>query len=99
MKTTLFAVALLLAIANADVVQHYGYFTVNATYGANMFYWMFESQNNPKTDPLVLWLTGTFFAIEIVLEILLSLCRPIIDDRPTKGQQNLQYNLFVIHTK
>jgi len=24
----------------------------------NLFYWMFESQNNPKTDPLVLWLTG-----------------------------------------
>jgi len=23
-----------------------------------MFYWMFESQGNPKTDPVVLWLTG-----------------------------------------
>ena len=22
------------------------------------FYWMFESRNDPKTDPLVLWLTG-----------------------------------------
>jgi len=23
-----------------------------------MFYWMFESQNSPTTDPLVMWLTG-----------------------------------------
>jgi len=41
-----------------DVVQHYGYIPVNSTYNANLFYWMFESQNNPKTDPVVLWMTG-----------------------------------------
>jgi len=41
-----------------DVVQHYGYITVNVTMEANLFYWMFESQGNPKTDPLVLWMTG-----------------------------------------
>ena len=41
-----------------DVVQHWGYITVNETYGANMFYWMFEAQNNPSTAPLVIWLTG-----------------------------------------
>jgi len=23
-----------------------------------LFYWMFESQNNPTTDPVVLWMTG-----------------------------------------
>jgi len=48
----------LLSYVVADPVQHYGYITVNSTYGANMFYWMFESQGNPKNDPLVMWLTG-----------------------------------------
>jgi hypothetical protein len=35
--------------------QHWGYITVNGTYknGAHLFYWMFESRNNPQTDPLV----------------------------------------------
>jgi carboxypeptidase C (cathepsin A) len=42
----------------ADVVQHYGYLLANQTYGAYLFYWMFESQGNPATDPFVLWLTG-----------------------------------------
>jgi len=41
-----------------DVVQHYGYLNANTTYGAYLFYWMFESQGTPSTDPLVLWLTG-----------------------------------------
>jgi carboxypeptidase C (cathepsin A) len=48
----------LLPGAPKDVVQHYGYLLANETYGAYLFYWMFESQGNPKTDPLVLWLTG-----------------------------------------
>jgi len=41
-------------------VQHYGYITVNGSYenGAHLFFWMFESRNNPKTDPLIVWLTG-----------------------------------------
>ncbi|OQS02911.1 serine protease family S10, partial [Thraustotheca clavata] len=26
--------------------------------GQNMFYWLVESQNNPSTDPIVLWLNG-----------------------------------------
>jgi len=41
-----------------DVVQHFGYIPVNSTYNANLFYWMFESQGNPSTDPVVLWMTG-----------------------------------------
>jgi len=40
------------------VTQHYGYLLANETYGAYLFYWLFESQGNPQTDPLVLWLTG-----------------------------------------
>eukprot|EP01112_Ceratiomyxa_fruticulosa_P024067 TRINITY_DN954_c0_g1_i1.p1 TRINITY_DN954_c0_g1~~TRINITY_DN954_c0_g1_i1.p1 ORF type:complete len:446 (+),score=64.93 TRINITY_DN954_c0_g1_i1:218-1555(+) len=43
-----------------NVTQHIGYITVNGTQnnGAHLFYWMFESRNNPKSDPLILWLTG-----------------------------------------
>jgi len=41
-----------------DVVQYYGYIEVNQKYNANLFYWFFESQNRPATDPVVLWLTG-----------------------------------------
>jgi len=32
--------------------------TVNSQYDVQYFYWMFESQRSPKTDPLVLWMTG-----------------------------------------
>eukprot|EP01091_Cochliopodium_minus_P003844 TRINITY_DN1379_c0_g1_i1.p1 TRINITY_DN1379_c0_g1~~TRINITY_DN1379_c0_g1_i1.p1 ORF type:complete len:447 (+),score=140.76 TRINITY_DN1379_c0_g1_i1:34-1341(+) len=42
----------------ASVVQHFGYINVNQKYGVEYFFWMFESQNKPSTDPFVLWLTG-----------------------------------------
>jgi len=41
-----------------DAKQHYGYITIDASKDANLFYWMFESQQNPATDPVVLWMTG-----------------------------------------
>lgn len=41
-----------------DVVQHSGYIEVNKQQNANLFYWCFESQNDPSTDPLIFWLTG-----------------------------------------
>ena len=31
---------------------------MNHTHGVNLFYWFFESRNNPSSDPLVVWLTG-----------------------------------------
>jgi len=31
---------------------------VNSTNGRALFYWFVESQNNPSTDPVVLWLNG-----------------------------------------
>lgn len=30
----------------------------DATYGNKLFYWLIESRNDPKHDPLVIWLTG-----------------------------------------
>jgi len=41
-----------------DVTSHSGYITVNPKVDANLFYWCFESQNNPATDPFIVWLTG-----------------------------------------
>jgi len=43
-----------------NVTQHSGYITVNTQVdnGGHIFFWMFESRQNPKTDPLVLWMTG-----------------------------------------
>ena len=40
--------------------QHFGYITVNGTddNGAHLFYWAFESRNDPSSDPVILWLTG-----------------------------------------
>jgi len=38
--------------------QYTGQIVVNQTYGTKLFYWFFESQNVPATDPLTLWMTG-----------------------------------------
>lgn len=38
--------------------QYAGYVTVDESHGRNLFYWFVESQSNPSTDPLVLWLNG-----------------------------------------
>eukprot|EP00658_Telonema_sp_P-2_P056506 TRINITY_DN44959_c0_g1_i1.p2 TRINITY_DN44959_c0_g1~~TRINITY_DN44959_c0_g1_i1.p2 ORF type:complete len:108 (+),score=42.50 TRINITY_DN44959_c0_g1_i1:207-530(+) len=35
-----------------------GHITVDATAGRAIYYMFAESQSNPSTDPLVLWLTG-----------------------------------------
>lgn len=41
--------------------QFSGYLTVNTT--KHMHYWMVESENDPTTDPVVLWLNGWFIGI------------------------------------
>jgi len=38
--------------------QYSGYITINEAKGRNFFYWFVESQNNPSTDPVILWLNG-----------------------------------------
>eukprot|EP00276_Gloeochaete_wittrockiana_P015291 CAMPEP_0184350174 /NCGR_PEP_ID=MMETSP1089-20130417/37522_1 /TAXON_ID=38269 ORGANISM="Gloeochaete wittrockiana, Strain SAG46.84" /NCGR_SAMPLE_ID=MMETSP1089 /ASSEMBLY_ACC=CAM_ASM_000445 /LENGTH=470 /DNA_ID=CAMNT_0026682763 /DNA_START=35 /DNA_END=1447 /DNA_ORIENTATION=+ len=38
--------------------QYTGYIVVNTTYERSLFYWFMESQSNPATDPVVLWLQG-----------------------------------------
>jgi carboxypeptidase C (cathepsin A) len=35
-----------------------GHLTVNEKCGDNLFFWLFESQASPKSDPLVIWLNG-----------------------------------------
>ncbi|MCO5556362.1 hypothetical protein L7F22_009910 [Adiantum nelumboides] len=35
-----------------------GYFVLNGTYSAKMFYFFFESRSNSTDDPLMLWTTG-----------------------------------------
>jgi len=38
--------------------QYSGYLNIDTQYGKNLFYWFVESQNNPATDPLLIWLQG-----------------------------------------
>lgn len=44
----------------SNVTQYSGLMTVDGTpdNGTHLFYWFFASQNDPSTDPLLLWLTG-----------------------------------------
>ncbi|NVK86910.1 MAG: S10 family peptidase [Gammaproteobacteria bacterium] len=35
-----------------------GHLTVNETCGDNLFFWFFESQSDPRNDPIVIWLNG-----------------------------------------
>ena len=35
-----------------------GYITVNETLGKEYYYWFVESQNDPSTDPVLLWMQG-----------------------------------------
>eukprot|EP01132_Coremiostelium_polycephalum_P009094 gene9094-11145_t len=58
MKLYLLVILSVLISFTSAQTSYSGYFNVNETYGSNMFYWFFESQNDPANDPVVLWLTG-----------------------------------------
>jgi carboxypeptidase C (cathepsin A) len=38
--------------------QYSGYIEVDNSHGRKLHYWFVESQGNPATDPLILWLNG-----------------------------------------
>ncbi|CAN1139718.1 Serine carboxypeptidase-like 49 [Linum perenne] len=46
-----------LEFAVEDLGHHAGYFNIQHSYAAKMFYFFFESRNS-KVDPVVIWLTG-----------------------------------------
>jgi len=41
-----------------ELSMYTGYVNVNKAHNRNLFYWLIESQGNPSTDPLVVWLQG-----------------------------------------
>jgi len=43
-------------LCDTSVKQYSGYLDI--TNGKHLFFWFFESRNNPSKDPLVLWLNG-----------------------------------------
>ncbi|EAL61486.1 peptidase S10 family protein [Dictyostelium discoideum AX4] len=62
MMKLLFIIISIIFVINVSnstpTLQLSGYFNVNETTNANLFYLFYESQNSPSTDPLILWLTG-----------------------------------------
>lgn len=45
-------------ISSLNFDMYSGYITIDEQRGKNLFYWFVESQNNPSTDPVLLWLNG-----------------------------------------
>jgi carboxypeptidase C (cathepsin A) len=45
---------------------------------AEMFYFFFESRNEPDNDPVVIWMQGVYFppALSVFLRALLHACSP-----------------------
>jgi carboxypeptidase C (cathepsin A) len=79
------------------VQQHFGYITANQQYGVQYFFWLFESQNNPATDPLVLWMTGgpgcsselaIFFENGPYTVTKKFLQKPVLHDNPFSWNKN-----------
>lgn len=45
-------------ISTLNFDMYSGYITIDQERGKNLFYWFVESQGNPSTDPVLLWLNG-----------------------------------------
>lgn len=41
-----------------NITSFTGYLTVDKNFNSNLFFWFFPSENNPETDPVILWLQG-----------------------------------------
>lgn len=41
-----------------DMESYAGFLTVNQQYNSNLYFWFFPSQNEPSSDPVILWLQG-----------------------------------------
>ena len=46
------------ACRNGTFPMYAGYINVDKTNNRNLYYWFVESQGNPATDPVILWLNG-----------------------------------------
>jgi hypothetical protein len=70
-----FQLTLLLQSIFISVTQHSGYITLDGTpgNGTHFFFWMFESRNNPKTDPLYAFFFFKTFRFQSQLYLFLSL--------------------------
>ncbi|XP_025835840.1 venom serine carboxypeptidase-like [Agrilus planipennis] len=40
------------------IVSYSGFLTVNEKFNSNMFFWFFQSENDYRNDPVILWLQG-----------------------------------------
>eukprot|EP01123_Difflugia_compressa_P012465 TRINITY_DN532_c0_g1_i1.p1 TRINITY_DN532_c0_g1~~TRINITY_DN532_c0_g1_i1.p1 ORF type:complete len:470 (+),score=66.24 TRINITY_DN532_c0_g1_i1:55-1464(+) len=72
-----------------NFTQYASYITVDAVSERSLFYWFTESQTNPATDPLVLWLTGGPGCSSLIA--LLSENGPF---RPNSDGMTLEYNPY-----
>lgn len=57
--------------ATPSISQFSGYVTVNEEHGRALFYWFFEAQSEASKKPLLLWLNGGLYYIQV------SICREI----------------------
>jgi carboxypeptidase C (cathepsin A) len=67
--------------------------------GAFLFYWFFESQNDPRKDPLVIWINGGpgsssflgLFSENGPYKIVVEQNQPMLVDNPFSWNKNASY--------
>lgn len=47
-----------------------GYFKLNRTHDAHMFYFFYESRSKGAMDPVVLWMTGTQHVLHVACTVV-----------------------------